>query len=41
MTVYGIHLGGYVGGGMATVWAVMAIRRGRQAILVQQPDNRK
>ena len=31
MTVYGIHLGGYVGGALATAWAVMAIRRQRRA----------
>lgn len=36
MTVYGIHLGGYVGGAIATVWAVLAIRR-RRPVLVPEP----
>jgi hypothetical protein len=32
MTVYGIHLGGYAGGAIATVWAVIHIRRSRQRV---------
>jgi hypothetical protein len=31
MTVYGIHLGGYLGGAIATIIAVIRIRRIRRA----------
>jgi hypothetical protein len=31
MTVYGIHLGGYLGGAIATIFAVIRIRRKRRS----------
>jgi hypothetical protein len=31
MTVFGIHLGGYIGGVVATAWAVLSIRRARRS----------
>jgi hypothetical protein len=32
MAVYGIHLGGYVGGGVAVIYSVLSIRRERRAL---------
>ena len=32
MAVYGIHLGGYVGGTLGTIWAVISVRLGRKAL---------
>lgn len=32
MAVYGIHLGGYIGGGLGTIYAVISIRHERSAL---------
>jgi hypothetical protein len=38
MTVFGIHLGGYVGGAVATAWAVLSIRRARRRPAAPSPS---